>query len=53
VNPIIKTLATKADMANVRREMGEIKADTIKWMFVFWIGQVGATLAMVLLFFLK
>lgn len=32
--------ATKAELANT-------KADLIKWMFVFWVGQIGATLAIV------
>lgn len=32
--------ATKAELA-------ECKAEVIKWMFVFWIGQLGATLAIV------
>ena len=49
----IKTLATKEDVANIRREMGDIKAETIKWMFIFWIGQVGATLGIVFLFLKK
>ena len=30
--------ATKADLANVR-------ADLIKWMFIFWVGQIGVTVA--------
>ncbi len=51
VEATIKTLATKDDIANVRKEIGEAKADTIKWMFIFWIGQVGATMAIIL--FLK
>jgi hypothetical protein len=56
VEATIKTLATKDDIADVRKEiadvrkdMGETKADTIKWMFIFWIGQVGATLAVAFL----
>jgi hypothetical protein len=31
-------LATKEDVANTRAEI-------IKWMFIFWIGQIAATLA--------
>jgi len=61
VEATIKTLATKDDLAGVRNEIGnakydlrkdigKYKADTIKWMFIFWIGQVGATLAIVFLF---
>ena len=33
-------LATKVDLA-------EVKADIIKWMFIFWIGQIAVTLAIV------
>jgi len=75
VEATIKTLATKDDLANLRKDMGnefanvrkemgnefgnlrkeisESKADNIKWMFIFWIGQVGATLAIVFLFLKK
>ena len=33
-------LATKVDLA-------ETKSEIIKWMFIFWIGQVAVTLALV------
>ena len=53
----IQTLATKEDVAKVKydlsKQMGEIKADIIKWMFLFWIGQVGTTLGIILLFLKK
>jgi hypothetical protein len=39
-------LATKEDMANSR-------ADVIKWMFIFWVGQVIATFGFILLFMNK
>jgi predicted nucleic acid-binding protein len=39
-------LATKEDVANV-------KADIIKWMFIFWIGQLAAIIGIVKLFFVK
>lgn len=42
----------RKEMSDMRKEMGESKADTIKWMFIFWIGQIGATLG-ILYFFLK
>ena len=32
-------LSTKEDLANV-------KADIIKWMFIFWIGQIGVIIAL-------
>jgi len=64
VEATIKTLATKQDLlimredfhkefSNVRKEIGEAKADSIKWMFIFWIGQVGAMLGILLLFLKK
>jgi hypothetical protein len=49
VEATIKTLATKDDISDVRKEISESKADTIKWMFIFWIGQVAATLTIVML----
>ena len=57
VEASIKSLATKDDLAKVRYDLGvsiaESKADTIKWMFIFWLGQVGATLAIVFLYLKK
>jgi hypothetical protein len=53
VEATIKTLATKDDIADVRKEISEAKAETIKWMFIFWIGQVGATLGILLIFLKK
>lgn len=41
-----KILATKADLA-------ENKTEIIKWMFVFWIGQVAATFGVILLYLNK
>ena len=34
-------LATKADIADVRIELREFKAEIIKWMFIFWVGTIG------------
>ncbi|HYK77540.1 MAG TPA: hypothetical protein VEV16_11225 [Daejeonella sp.] len=33
----IEHLATKEDLA---KQIGDLKADTIKWMFIFWLGQI-------------
>ena len=41
------------NIANLHKEIGEGKADTIKWMFIFWIGQVGALMAILMLFLKK
>jgi len=60
VEATIKTLATKDDISNVKDEIAKVNldlsnrmGDIMKWMFVFWIGQVGATLAIVFLFLKK
>jgi len=43
--------ATKEDtsklMKELRVEMREIKADMIKWIFIFWIGQLAAMIAII------
>jgi hypothetical protein len=53
VEATIKSLATKDDLTRqigeVRKEASENKADTIKWMFIFWVGQVVAMIAFMLL----
>jgi hypothetical protein len=43
----------RKEIGDVRKEASDNKADTIKWMFIFWIGQVGAMLAIVFLFLKK
>jgi hypothetical protein len=64
VEATIKILATKDDLANVKDELknnianvkyilGKEISDNIKWMFIFWVGQVAAMLAIVFLFLKK
>jgi len=53
VDAAVKTLAIKEDVINIRKEINQSKADAIKWIFIFWIGQVGATLAIAMLFLNK
>ncbi|MDB5109464.1 MAG: hypothetical protein JWR67_578 [Mucilaginibacter sp.] len=53
VEATIKTLATKDDSASVRKEIADSKSETVKWMFIFWIGQVCATIVIVMLFLKK
>lgn len=43
----------KKEIADLRNDIAEFKADIIKWMFIFWIGQLGAILAIILLFVKK
>ena len=37
----------KTSNAELRTEMDNFKAEIIKWMFLFWIGQMAATAAIV------
>ena len=34
----------------LRTEMKEQKSELIKWMFIFWVGQIAATIGIILLF---
>ncbi|MGB4774621.1 MAG: hypothetical protein WBP45_05585 [Daejeonella sp.] len=43
----------KEDIANVRTELANVKAELIKWMFIFWIGQIAVTFGFILLFLNK
>jgi hypothetical protein len=60
VEASIRTLATKDDLIDIRKEMSDMRkeiaggqAANIKWMFIFWIGQVGAMLAIAMLLLKK
>ena len=46
-------LATKEDIVKVRTEASENKAELIKWMFIFWVGQMIGTFGFILLFLKK
>ena len=48
-----KILATKADLAGLDGKIAETKSEIIKWMFIFWIGQVVATFGFILLYLNK
>lgn len=37
----------------LKKDLTKYKNDLIKWMFIFWSGQVVATLGFILLFFKK
>ena len=43
----------KQEISELRVEMKQDKADMVKWMFLFWIGQVAATFAIVIAFMKK
>jgi hypothetical protein len=52
-----KVLATKAEMAQfigqLDNKISETKSEMIKWMFIFWIGQMVTTFGFILLFLNK
>lgn len=40
-----------AELGKLRAEMGALEGRIIRWMFVFWIGQIGALLGILFAFF--
>jgi len=40
-------------IANVEVKISEVRADLIRWMFIFWVGQIGALLGILFAFFRK
>jgi hypothetical protein len=57
-------LATKQDFINLKQDIAALelrltekivntRADMIKWMFIFWVGQVAVTFGFILLFLKK
>ena len=46
-------LATKEDISILNTKIEQSKSETIKWMFIFWIGQLVATFGFILLFLKK
>lgn len=45
--------STKSEIAATRTLIADTKAELIKWMFIFWIGQVAVTFGFILLFMKK
>jgi hypothetical protein len=46
-------LATKEDVARAETKIEASKAELLRWMFVFWIGQVAAMFGLIVLFLKK
>lgn len=53
VNTKSEILATKTDIADIKEKIASNKSDVIKWMFIFWLGQVAVTFGYILLFLKK
>ena len=39
----------RQEMAQLRTDLADLRANLIKWMFIFWMGQAGLTVGLVLL----
>ncbi len=48
---IEKKLAEKQDILATKIDLANMKAEIIKWMFIFWVGQIGALIAILQIFF--
>jgi len=44
-------LATKEDTRKLEVKLADTRADLIKWMFLFWIGQLASFIAIAKFFF--
>lgn len=42
-----KSIDKEKDIIATKVDLAEVKADIIKWMFIFWIGQIAVTLAII------
>ena len=39
------------EIGKVRQEIAEAKADLVRWMFIFWVGQIGVITGILFAFF--
>jgi hypothetical protein len=46
-------LTTKEDIGQLKKEIEASKSDIIKWMFIFWIGQMAAIFGLIILYLKK
>ncbi|MDB5158455.1 MAG: hypothetical protein JWR50_3162 [Mucilaginibacter sp.] len=53
VEASIQTLATKEDLAKAKYDLSKEIGNSVKWMFIFWVGQFGATAAVIMLLLKK
>jgi hypothetical protein len=40
-------ITEKKDLFATKEDLANMKADIIKWMFIFWVGQLGALVAII------
>ncbi len=42
---------TKDDKIQLIEKIEKVRSDIIKWMFIFWVGQIGVIIAILTIFF--
>jgi hypothetical protein len=42
-----KTFDKEKDVLSTKEDLANAKSDIIKWMFIFWIGQIAVTLGII------
>ena len=42
---------SKKDIISTKEDLANLKAEIIKWMFIFWAGQIGVLTAILTIFF--
>ena len=52
-NEMHNLFATKKDIASLEVKIVETKSEMIKWMFIFWIGQVAVTVGLIMIYLKK
>ncbi len=52
-NEMHNLFATKKDIASLEVKIVETKSEMIKWMFIFWIGQVAVTVGLIMVYLKK
>ena len=48
---LVTKIEFKEATAELRKEMANLRAELIKWMFIFWVGQVGVITGILFAFF--
>jgi len=44
---IERNLEKEKEHLSTKKDLAEVKSDIIKWMFIFWVGQIAVTLAII------
>ena len=46
-NKVERSIEKEKDILATKIDLAETKSDIVKWMFIFWIGQIAVTLGIV------